>query len=147
MHEDKDLGCLLGCCNQHDSLRHYIHCPHLFALQQFLFQDISDEPRIRFGIKDPSVSFWKLIGFTFSAYHALKANHRSGTFSNASYGMTHSQLITNWSLLAEVLMAEAGELRVKHRALSLSRLTCFLCCGRVPANSLTDFLHVYGDKT
>ena len=57
MHEDKDLGCLLGCCNQHDSLRHYIHCPHLLALQKYLFQDISDEPRIRFGIKDPSVSF------------------------------------------------------------------------------------------
>jgi len=59
MHEDKDLGCLLGCRNQHDSLRHYIHCPHLSALQKFLFQDISEEPIIRFGIKDPSISFFQ----------------------------------------------------------------------------------------
>ena len=145
MHEDKDLGCLLGCRNQHDSLRHYIHCPHLSALQKFLFQDISDEPRIRFGIKDPSVSFLKIIGFTFSAYHALKANYRSGKFSNASDNMTQAQLRKNWSLFAEVLMAEAGEARVHHRAFSLSRFICFLCNGSLPGNSVSDCVHVHSD--
>ena len=145
MHEDKDLGCLLGCRNQHDSLRHYIHCPHLSALQKFLFQDISDEPRIRFGIKDPSVSFLKIIGFAFSAYHALKANYRSGKFSNASDNMTQAQLRKNWSLFAEVLMAEAGEARVHHRAFSLSRFICFLCNGSLPGNSVSDCVHVQSD--
>ena len=112
---------------------------------EILFQDISDEPRIRFGIKDPSVSFLKIIGFAFSAYHALKANYRSGKFSNASDSMTQAQLRKNWSLFAEVLMAEAGEARVHHRAFSLSRFICFLCNGSLPGNSVSDCVHVHSD--
>ena len=133
-----NLGCLLGCCNQSDSLKHYIHCPRLFALQKFLFQDISEEPRIRFGIKDPSISFFKIIGFTFSAYHALKAKYRSGQFCNASDDMTSAQSRMNWSIFAEVLAAEAGEARVFHRAFSIPKFISFLCSGSLPANSMTD---------
>ena len=138
MHEDKDLGCLLGCCNQSDSLKHYIHCPRLFALQKFLFQDISEEPRIRFGIKDPSISFFKIIGFTFSAYHALKAKYRSGQFRIAPDEMTSTQMRLNWNIFAEVLAAEAGEARVFHRAFSMPKFISFLCTGRHATNSLHD---------
>ena len=147
MHEEKDLGCLLGCCNQPDSLKHYIHCKHLCALQKFLFQEVSEEPQIRFGIKDPSVSFFKIIGFTFSAYHALKAKYRNGQFSNALDAMTPAQLRANWSLFAEVLMAEAGEARVEYHAFSLPRFICFLCSDRQLANSMTNPVHVHADVT
>ena len=106
--------------------------------QKFLFQDISEEPRIRFGIKDPSISSFKIIGFTFSAYHALKAKYRSGQFCNASDDMTSAQSRMNWSIFAEVLAAEAGEARVFHRAFSIPKFISFLCSGRHPANSMTD---------
>ena len=105
---------------------------------KFLFQDISEEPRIRFGIKDPSISFFKIIGFTFSAYHALKAKYRSGQFRIAPDEMTSTQLRLNWSIFAEVLAAEAGEARVFHRAFSMPKFISFLCTGRLATNSLHD---------
>ena len=70
--------------------------------------------------------------FTFSAYHALKANYRSGKFSNAPDGMTQTQLRKNWSLFAEVLMTEAGEAHVHRRAFSLVRFICYLCKASLP---------------
>ena len=80
-----------------------------------------------------------------SAYHALKANYRNGKFSNASDGMTRFALRKHWSLFTEVVMAEAGEVHVKHRAFSLSRFISFLCSGSLPTNSITDFLHARAD--
>ena len=59
-----------------------------------------------------------------------------------SDNMTQAQLRKNWSLFAEVLMAEAGEARVHHRAFSLSRFICFLCNGSLPGNSVSDCVHV-----
>ena len=103
-----------------------------------MFQDISEEPRIRFGIKDPSISFFKIIGFTFSAYHALKAKYRSGQFRIASDDMTSPQTRLNWSIIAEVLAAEAGEARVFHRAFSMPKFISFLCNGTHAANSMHD---------
>ena len=78
-------------------------------------------------------------------YHALKANYRNGKFSKASDSMTQAQLRKNWSLFAEVLMAEAGKARVHHRAISLSRFICFLCNGSLPGNSVSDCVHVHSD--
>ena len=68
-----------------------------------------------------------MIGFTFSAYHAVKPKFRSGQLYNASHTMTTSQMRTNWSLFVEVLMAETGEAHVKYRALSLPR-SGVSCC-------------------
>ena len=97
-----------------------------------LFQDISEEPRIRFGIRDPSF-FFKMIGFTFSAYHALKAKYRSGQLRIVSDDVTSTQMRLNWSVIAEVLAAEAGEAHVFHRAYSMPKFIIFVmqwhtCC-------------------
>ena len=72
----------------------------------------------------------------------MKGKYRSGQLYNATDTMTNSDMRTNWSLFAEVLMAEAGEAHVKYRAFSLSRFISFLCNGRHPANALAD-LHVH----
>ena len=44
MHEDPMLGCLLGCRQGEDCLAHYLVCPHMYALQNFLFKDVSSNP-------------------------------------------------------------------------------------------------------
>ena len=66
-------------------------------------------PEFESGSRTHWLFFLNIIGFAFSAYHALKAHYRSSKFSNASHSITHPQLRTNWSLFAEVLMTEAGE--------------------------------------
>jgi hypothetical protein len=119
---------------------YYIHCPHLFALQKFLFQGTSDEPRVRFGIEHPSISWFK-VGFTFSAYHALKAIFGSGLFCMPPDSLTPPQLRQNWSVFAEVIMAEAAEANLTYHVFSI----CFFSNGRHPANSLTNSEHVHQD--
>ena len=125
MHEDCALDCLLGCSHAKDCLSHYIHCPHLFAMQRYLFQDISDDPAVRFGIKSPDILSFKVISCLFSAYHALKRDVRAGRIN------VHSEtwLQSAWSLFAEVCKAEAGELRVHTRAFSLAKSIDFLATG------------------
>ena len=68
-------------------------------------------------------------------------------FRNALDAMTPAQLRANWSLFAEVLMAEAGEARVEYHAFSLPRFICFLCSDRQLANSMTNPVHVHADVT
>ena len=77
MHEDSILDCVLGCKNAADSLNHYVHCPHLFAIQRYLFEDISEYPIIRFGIKAPGFSNLKVLSCVFTAYHASKGDIRA----------------------------------------------------------------------
>ena len=129
MHEDCTHDCLLGCSGELDSLTHYIHCPHLFAFQKFLFlEEFSDDPTIRFGIKDPNTYTFKVISCLFSAYHALKRDVRAGKINVQSDVWLRSA----WSVFADVCKAEAGELRVHTRAFSLAKFADFL--------SLVDFL-------
>ena len=127
MHEEHTLKCVLGCQNEIDSLDHYIHCPHLFAFQRFLFKDTSDDPTIRFGIKTPSHFGFKVISCLFSAYHALKREIRAGKINMQS----EEWLRCAWSVFAEVCKAEAGELRVHTRAFSLTKFTICLITGRL----------------
>ena len=48
MHEDHALDCVLGCSGCRDSLSHYLHCPHMYAFQKYIFGSCqtSDETRI-----------------------------------------------------------------------------------------------------
>jgi hypothetical protein len=138
MHEDETHVCLLGCPDAVDSLTHYIHCPHLFAMQKFLFEDTSDDPCVRFGIKSPDPRSFKVISCLFSAYHALKREVRAGKID------LHSEtwLRTAWSLFADVCKAEAGELRVHTRAFSLCKFIDFLVSGRPLPTDSNYLLHI-----
>jgi len=63
MSEDPVLPCLFGCVGQLDSQRHYVMCPHIFALLRYLIGDIPDDPCIRLAIKVPSQHALKINGF------------------------------------------------------------------------------------
>jgi len=125
MHEDVIHDCLLGCHGQIDSLSHYINCPHLFALQRYLFEGISEDPLVRFGIKHTNPSSLKILSCTFSAYHALKAEVRAGKINPLSVNW----LRCAWSVSANTLKAEAGEMSLHTRAFSLTKFVCFLTSG------------------
>ena len=78
MHEEIALHCVLGCGGAPNSLSHYVVCPHMYAFQKFIFDGISDDPLIRFGIESPCIANFKVISCLFSAYHALKSDIRAG---------------------------------------------------------------------
>ena len=128
MHEDVVHDCLLGCQGAADSLNHYVVCPHMFAMLRYLFISVSDDPLIRLGIKSPEVFSLQVLSCLFSAYHALKSKVRGGRINLHSV----SWLNDAWSVFAEVLKAEAGDLRLSSRSFSLPKFINFLVTGRVP---------------
>ena len=132
MHEEIALHCVLGCVDAPDSLNHYVLCPHMYAFQKFIFDGISDDPLIRFGIKSPCAANFKVISCSFSAYHALKSDIRAGKIRMHQDGWTQPSLRCAWSVFANVLKTEAGELHVFNRAFSLPKFIVFVCTGRLP---------------
>jgi len=136
MHEDPILPCLFGCKDHKDSLPHYVMCPQIFACLMFLFRDISSDPLVRLGIKNPSIQSMNICSCLFSAYHAVKAKVRAGKIHVHAETVTTSTLRVIWGAFAEVLAAEAGELRVPTRAFSLPKFLSFLCTGILPSEEL-----------
>jgi len=147
MHEDTILPCLFGCKDYKDSLPHYIMCPKIFAFQRYLFGDVSSDPLVRLGIKNPSIQSMQICSCLFSAYHAVKGKVRAGRISVHTDAVTTTTLRVIWDAFANVLAAEAGELRVATRAFSLPKFICFLCTGflspeELPiANCVHDLTH------
>jgi len=136
MHEDPILPCLLGCRGQKDTLKHYIMCPHVYAIQRFLLTEVSSDPLVRFGIKYPSIHSMKISSCLFSAYHAVKAKVRSGIIHVHEEPMTSPTIRVTWSVFAEAFAAEAGGLRVATRAFSLPKFICYLSSGILPPEEL-----------
>ena len=52
-HDPTILPCLFGCLGGKDSLQHYIHCPHLFALMRYHNGSVSEDPLSRLGLVKP----------------------------------------------------------------------------------------------
>ena len=132
MHEEHILGCILGCQNAIDSMSHYVHCPHMYAFQRFLFEGISEDPLIRFGIKAPGMFNLKVLSCLFSAYHALKGGIRAGKINMHSINWLNSA----WSTFANVIKAEAGEMHLNTRAFSLVNFIDFLVNGRLSSPAI-----------
>ena len=133
MHEEHAHKCLFGCGDGSvDSLRHYIHCPHVFAFQSFLFENTAVDPLIRFGIKHPQTHNLKVLSCLFSAYHALKGEVRSGKINVHASGWIRNA----WSVTANAFKAEAGEMHINTRAFSLPKFIEFLVQNRVSSNPL-----------
>jgi len=135
MHEEVVHGCLLGCRGECDSLKHYVMCPHMFAFLRYLFTGISEDPLIRFGIKSPEIFSLKVVSCLFSAYHALKGEVRAGKINL----QTVNWLKPAWSVFAEAVKAEAGEMHLVTRAFSLAKFIDFLVTGgsHSPPGNLT----------
>jgi len=125
MHEDVILGCLLGCNDASDSMSHYVICPHVYAFLGFLFSGVSEDPLIRLGMKSPEIFSIKVISCLFSAYHALKGEVRCGKINVHAVNWLNSA----WSVFANALKAEAGEMRLDTRSFSLPKFISFLIPG------------------
>jgi len=137
MTEDLILPCLLGCHGHEDSLKHYVMCPHMYAMQQFLIaEEVSSDPLVRIGIKNPSIHSMLINSCLFSAYHAVKAKVRAGLIDLHQDIMTTQAIQATWSVFADAFKAEAGGLRVHTRAFSLPKFISFLSSGILPREVL-----------
>ena len=134
MHEEVVLDCLLGCGDCKDSLDHYVHCPHLYAFLRYFFEGYSSDPLIRFGLKSPSPSSFKVMCCVFSAYHALKGKIRAGQIKMQRDSETKVLLRQAWSVFADALAAEAGECQLSHYASSLPKFIVFFNSGGAHRN-------------
>ena len=110
-------------------MSHYAQCPYLFTMLRFLFSNMSDCPLTRFGLGHADQIELKIFACTFSAYHSLKAQYRSGRIQMHQEVMTNASMRHNWSVFAHSLCAEAGELHIPHYAFSLTKFICFLTTG------------------
>ncbi len=66
--EEVKLPCLFGCPAAVDKQAHYCMCPVLFAAQKFLWRpiaDVSDDPLVRLGLRDPCIFPSKLLPVFF----------------------------------------------------------------------------------
>ena len=92
----------------------------MYAFQRFLLAEVSSDPLVRFGFKDPSLQSMRISSGLFSPYHAVKAKVRSGIIDVHEDTMTSPTIRVIWSVFAEAFAAEAGGLRVATRAFILA---------------------------
>ena len=132
MHEEVQHCCLLGCTDGRDSLRHYMQCPHMFAIISFLLPGTSADPLRRLGLIEPSINSFKSVACMFAAYHALHNQIKSGRIlppSSSDTSTNHAdgaRLRRTWSVFAECFCAEAGDSRLVCRSFSLPQFIDFL---------------------
>ena len=81
---------------------------------------------IRFGVKRTEVTTLMILSCLFSAYHALKADIRAGRINMHASGWIKNA----WSVYANAIKAEAGELRLDSRAFSLLKFNDFSIVNR-----------------
>ena len=80
MHEEVLLNCLFGCCGKPDDLSHYLQCPILCSLSQFMTGFNVPDPLTRWGIKNSSLDNLVVVCCMFSGYHAIRSEIRSHEF-------------------------------------------------------------------
>ena len=110
----------------------------MYAFQRFLFENISDDPLTRFGIEHAEVSSLKAFSCLFSAYHALKADIRFGRINLHTSGW----LDATWSVFANAIKAEAGEMQLATRAFSLPKFMEFVLHGSTSSLAIRASSHV-----
>ena len=120
-HEDKLLPCLFGCSGCSDDLRHYLQCPHLFALWRFFAGEVSEDPLVRWGLISPNYYKLNSIACVFSGYHAIRRDFRARNEFCVYNQNTLSgpQLRAAWSVFADTFLVEASELTVQCSRFSL----------------------------
>ena len=126
MKEDVVLDCLLGCMVGCDSLKHYVSCPHMYALMRCFLPECSSLPLLRLGVVAPTRSSLLAVACAFSAYHALKGKGRAGLIQMQENEKTRVVTRLAWSVFAEAYAAEAGECALHPRSFSLPKFINFL---------------------
>ena len=77
LHEDRRLGCMLGCSNCKDELKHYLVCDILLSIvaTHFAFT-MGPTPLHRLNIVSPSPQMAVMLCSMYNVYHTLKVGHR-----------------------------------------------------------------------
>ena len=137
-HEDVLLPCLFGCRNCTDDLRHYLVCPHLFALWSFLVGSVSNVPLIRWGLINPTSGSLLQVACIFTGYHAVRRKFKDArdNFENNMTIISGSQLRTSWTVFADAFQVDAREVSVNCRSFSVPSFLEFLHA----SSSATSFL-------
>ena len=52
--------CFFGCERCKDEQKHYAQCSVLYELQCMLCSDLSSDPLVRLGVKDPAIKYLKI---------------------------------------------------------------------------------------
>ena len=109
-------------------LYHYHHCPHLHALTIFLIPETDSDPLVSSALVHPNKEQFKVIACTFSAYHAVRSMIRVAQFTSGGSNIDTpcgSEIRKHWSLFAQTFQAEACDMSVATRALSLPKIIVF----------------------
>ncbi len=126
-HSTNLYPCLLGCSGAPDDLKHYVRCPHLYALCKYLINHTSADPLARLGLVNPCIECLKVVCCIFGGYHAahrLAVGGRIGPIPNEQ--ISGGQLRRLWSVFAEAFNVEARELGLEHRKFSLPQFIEFI---------------------
>ena len=109
-------------CNCKDELKHYVCCPHLFALWTFLVGNVSSDPLVRWGLIEPEPDGFLQIACVFSGYHAIRREFKrtSAVFYNNQTVLTGPQLRVAWTLFADTFFVEAREVKLNCRRFSVA---------------------------
>ena len=128
------MPCLFGCSGCKHELEHYLKCPHLFSLWNYLAGSASDDPLVRWGLISPTAAIFNYIVCTFSRYHAVRRAFRSQVqfFSYNQNILTGPQLRVAWSVFADTFFVEARELASPCRKFSLTSFLSFLSNASAP---------------
>ena len=126
-HEAVTLPCLFGCKACIDNLKHYLQCPHLYALWTFLAGDVSCDPLKRWGLIAPEPNDFLRVACVFSGYHAVRREFKrtSEFFCQNQTTPTGPQIRVAWTVFADAYRAEAREVKLTCRPFSVAS---FLSC-------------------
>ncbi len=125
MHDTYLMPCLLGCIECPDAMYHYVHCPHLYELNDFLFpENTSRDPLERFGLINCNVLNYRALVSTFDAYHAVRRWAKANTECIENNGVISGALLhRSWTVFAEAYVVSTRELSISCRRFSVP---CFL---------------------
>ena len=127
-HEAVTLPCLFGCKACIDNLKHYLQCPHLYALWTFLAGDVSCDPLKRWGLIAPEPNDFLRVACVFSGYHAVRREFKrtSEFFCQNQTTPTGPQIRVAWTVYAETFQVEASQAKLHWRRFSVASFLNFM---------------------
>lgn len=154
LHDDVTHLCYFGCAAK-DDMKHYVVCPHLYAVLRYLcegmprhtharpaHESISAKPLQCLGLINTNPTILKVVACSFSGYHAIRFNY-GGLFSAGGSqrlrtvipDILHSTILRSF---AESFSAEAHELALSSRAFDLDASENFFALGEFPLEAVAD---------
>jgi hypothetical protein len=102
-------------------MKHYLQCPHLFALWVYLAGGAFADPLVRWGLVFPTKIDMHFIACIFSGYHAIRHDFLAhpSFFEPNQIVLSPAQLRRAWSVFGDAFKVEARELSIHFKQFSL----------------------------